>query len=311
MYDITAVGILVTDVLAKPIDKVPGQGELNAINSIEMFSGGNAMTAAINISKLGLRSSLIGKIGTDTFGDFLYKCLEENGIPTNGVKRDHRVQTSASIVLSGSNGERSFLHCKGANAVFDISDINYDIINQSDIIFVTGSFLLNNFDGEQTVRFLKECKDMGKTTALDVCWDKDVKHKWLINDAMKYIDLFMPSIDEAKMIAEEDDVQKISEIFLQHGAGCAVIKCGSSGCFVNDGKNGGKIIPAMKNVKAVDTTGAGDSFCSGFLAAYSKGFNLYECARFGNAVGACCVTEKGATTGTLTFEETLDFMKKH
>lgn len=310
MYDVAAVGILVVDVIVKPVDALPGSGMLDLVSSVEMFSGGNAMTAAINLAKLGLKPALIGKVGTDAFGDFLIKCLDENNVVSDGVKRESGVQTSASVALSATDGERSFLHCKGANSVFDISDIDYNIIKQSNIIFVTGTFLQDNFDGKQTVDFLKECKRLGKTTALDVCWDKNADSKWLVNDAMPYIDIFMPSIDEAKMMSGFDSVDKISEYFIKNGAGCVVIKCGGDGCFVrNSLEIDGTMIPSVKNITVVDTTGAGDSFCSGFLAAYTKGYDIYECAKFGNAVGACCVTKKGATSGTLTFEETLKLIK--
>lgn len=306
MYDIAAVGILVADIIVKPVNTFPKSGELDLINSVEMFSGGNAMTTAINISKLGLKSALIGKIGDDMFGDFLIKCLKENNVSGIGITRSTNVQTSVSAVLSSDSGERSFLHCKGANATFDISDIDYDIIKNSKIVFITGTFLLDNFDGQQTVDFLKECKRLGKITALDVCWDKNVDFKWLINDAMPYIDIFMPSIDEAVMISGEEEINAISEKFLNHGCGSVVIKCGSEGCFVRESKeSAGTMIPAIEGVKAVDTTGAGDSFCSGFLAAYSKGYDVLECAKIGNATGACCVMKKGATSGTLSFEETL------
>ena len=59
----------------------------------------------------------------------------------------------------------------------------------------------------------------------------------------------------------------------------------------------------------VDTTGAGDSFCSGFLAAYANGMELEDCMVFANAVGSHCVTAKGATSGTKSFEETIEFIK--
>lgn len=309
MYDIAAVGILVADVIVKPVDSYPMGGELQSVDSIEMFSGGNAMTAAVNFLKLGVRPALIGKVGNDIFGDFLIKCLKENNVSAEGVKRSDNAQTSVSAVISSSSGERSFLHCRGANAVFDISDIDYDIIKNSKMVFITGTFVLDNFDGEQTVEFLKECKRLGKTTALDVCWNQNAQYEWLLKDAMKYIDIFMPSIDEAKMITGEDDLEKISDCFIEHGAGCVVIKCGSKGCYIKDSKTMKScMVDALKGIKAVDTTGAGDSFCSGFLAAYSKGYDIYDCARIGNAVGACCVMQKGATSGTRSFEDTLKML---
>ena len=76
----------------------------------------------------------------------------------------------------------------------------------------------------------------------------------------------------------------------------------------NDEK--GKMFPAIGDVEVVDTTGAGDSFCSGFIAAFSKKMPLEDCVTFANAVGAMSVMKKGATSGTGTFEETLEFIKK-
>ena len=77
------------------------------------------------------------------------------------------------------------------------------------------------------------------------------------------------------------------------------------------GEARGRVFPALGNVKRVDTTGAGDSFCSGFLTAFARGKAPEECAMFANAVGSLCVTAKGATTGIRTYEETLQFMQEH
>ena len=59
----------------------------------------------------------------------------------------------------------------------------------------------------------------------------------------------------------------------------------------------------------VDTTGAGDSFCSGFLAAYASGKSVDECMVFANATGAQCVMKKGATEGISSFEAIVDFIE--
>ena len=70
----------------------------------------------------------------------------------------------------------------------------------------------------------------------------------------------------------------------------------------------GIVIPSYK-VKAIDTTGAGDSFCSGFLSAYAKGKSFLECAQFANATGAHNVMAKGATTGIKSFDEIMQFIE--
>ena len=300
---IACVGIIVADVIVKPVDQMPHRGHLKRVDSIELFSGGNAMTAAVNLKKMGLDSCIIGKIGCDPFGDFLQGRLIQNGVNTDGLIRDSSVQTSCSAALSGSDGERTFLHCVGANGTFSIDDINWELIYKSDIVFVTGSFLLDRFDGEQTAAFLKECKSLDKVTALDVCWDDFGRWGRLIHPAMPYIDYFLPSIEEAEQIAQKSDFTEISNTFFDWGVKSTVIKLGKKGCFARECRaDAGRILPPGLNVTPVDTTGAGDSFCSGFLAALSKGFSFYECAEFANITGSLCVSQRGASTAMEPFE---------
>ncbi len=321
IYDITSVGILVADVMAKPVDAMPQKGLLNLVDSIEMFNGGNAMTAAVNLKTMGLSSAVIGKVGKDPFGDFLLRRIEESGLDTAGVAVDPTVQTSTSVVLSSKDGERSFLHCIGANAALGIDDINWEVVKKSRIIFVTGTFLLSKFDGKQTAEFLRRCKEMGKTTALDVCWDSSGRWGSLLEDAMPYLDYFLPSIEEAAMISGcpdctgEHSAQEISEriasVFFQKGVKSVVIKMGKYGCFAQESQESTPfVLPAYSDIQVVDTTGAGDSFCSGFLAACAKGESFSDSVRFANAAGAHCVMEKGATTGMKPYGEIKKFMEE-
>ena len=79
MKKVACVGILVADVIVEPVNKYPEKGLLERVNSITVHSGGNAMTAAVNLRKLGTESTLVGKVGRDMFGDFLIKRLNEEG----------------------------------------------------------------------------------------------------------------------------------------------------------------------------------------------------------------------------------------
>ena len=309
--DILSVGILVADIITKPVDEIPKKGLLRRVESIELFNGGNAMTSAINVSKLGLKSAVIGKIGNDSFGDSLVKILEKNHVNYEGLAIDEFVQTSTTVVLSSTDGERTFLHCVGANGTFAIDDINWDIVKKAKIVFVTGTFLLDTFDGEQTMQFLKECKNLGKITALDVCWDSGGKWGKLLDMCMPYIDIFMPSIEEAMEISGKTHIDEIADIFFAKGVKSVVIKLGKDGCYIRESVNAeAHTIPTYTHIKPVDTTGAGDSFCSGFLTALTKGKDFMECAKFANAVGTHCVMAKGATTGIKSYDDIIKFMNE-
>ena len=309
MKKVACVGILVADVIVEPVTAYPEKGLLLPVNSITLHNGGNAMTAAINLKKLGVETTMVGKVGADVFGNFLREKLNAAGVNTAGLKSDDKVQTSASVLMLDTTGERSFFHCVGTNAVFSVKDVDYSLIEDCDLVFVTGSFLMNNFDGEETMEFLKKCKEMGKTTFLDVCWDASGKWGELLDMSMPYIDYFMPSIDEAVCIAGCEEPDEIADRFFERGVGNVVIKMGSKGAFFRrKSEEKGQIYPCCKGVKAVDTTGAGDSFCSGFLAAFSRDESFEDCVKFANATGAHCVMEKGATTGIKSFDEIKAFM---
>lgn len=308
---VACVGILVADVIVEPVSKYPDKGVLELVNSITMHNGGNAMTASVNLRKLGIESSMVGMVGNDMFGEFLKGRLNDAGVDTEGLKISDKAQTSASVLMIDKTGERSFFHCTGTNAVMVNDDINYDVVNKCDMVFVTGSFLMDAFDGVETMEFLKKCKEMGKTTFLDVCWD--AKGKWgeLLDMSMPYIDFFMPSIDEAVLIAGgKEDPDDIADVFNKKGVKNVVIKLGSKGSYLRkEGETKGKVFKPFYVENPVDTTGAGDSFCSGFLASYARGMDLEDCMVFANAVGSHCVTAKGATSGTKSFEETIEFIK--
>ncbi len=310
MIDVACVGIMVADIKIRPVTKIPERGLLEKVDMIELHSGGNAMTAAININRLGLDAAIIGKVGCDSLGDYLISELEKNNVCTAGVARDEKAQTSASVLILSGDGERSFFHCVGADGTFRISDVDWSTIKDAKIVFLTGVFLLDLFDRNDLTDFLKKCKELDKITAVDVCWDSSGSWNKILKPAMEYIDIFMPSIDEARKIADKTEPEDCADFFFSQGVGSVVIKLGSKGCYIREKQESeSKTLPCLKGIKAVDTTGAGDSFCSGFLAAYSKGKSFEECARFANAAGAMCVMSTGAATWATSYEDTENFMK--
>jgi len=310
MFDVACVGILVADVIAKPVDKIPGAGLLERISSIETFSGGCAMNAGIDMAKIGIDVALLGKVGQDSFGDFLKAELDKYNVNSDGVVRDSENQTSASIVLSASNGERSFLHTVGANKTFCYDDVNWDVIEKSKIVFVAGTMLMDKFDGEDCARVLKRAKEMGKITVLDTAWDSTGRWMEVLAPSMPYIDVFLPSIDEAIELAGGiTEPREIADKFFEMGAKSVVIKLGSKGCYLRETVSSPEtVIPCFK-ANAVDTTGAGDSFCAGFISGMVKELPFVECGRLANAVGAHCVSAKGASTGIVSYDKLCEFIK--
>jgi len=309
MFDVAHVGILVADVIAKTVDTIPGKGKLGLINSLDLRNGGCAMTAAVNMATIGRSTAILGKIGKDGFGSYLKGVLQEAGVDTNGLIEDEKAATSASVALVDGGGERTFLHCRGANAEFTEEDIDYTVIGKANIVFVAGTMLMPAFDGRPCATFLQKARAMGKITTLDTAWDATGSWMKTLAPCMPHIDYFLPSYEEAVCFAGgKEDPEDIAKCFFDMGVKTVVIKLGAEGCFLKEHKDAGGIrIPAYK-VDAVDTTGAGDSFCSGFLTGLAMNLPLKDCCELGMATGALCVTATGATTGMKPYAEILSFM---
>lgn len=304
---VLCIGIYVADVLAKPIDKLPERGKLELINNVELHTGGCPSNTGIGLARLGIKTGAMGKIGQDGFGDFILNKLRSEKIDIKGMKRDKKANTSFTFVMIHSDAERSFFHYMGANAIFSEKDIDYSVVRKYDIVHVAGTNLMPGFDGLPTARFFKKAKKMGKITSMDTAWNSTIDWYKVSGPSLPYLDFFVPSIEEARMIAGKEAPEDVADFLMKKGVKVVGLKMGSKGSYVAT-KEGRWHFPVFKT-KCVDSTGAGDAFAAGFLAGVARGWEMKECARLGNAVGACCVQAIGCTDGVRSWEETMKFMK--
>jgi sugar/nucleoside kinase (ribokinase family) len=305
--DVICMGILVADVAARPVNKFPDKGKLELVKEMGLHVGGCAANTGTDLAKLGISTGIIGKVGKDGFGDFLIEEVSKAGIDTKGVKRDSYTNTSATMVIVLPDGERSFIHYLGANATMSEKNVDYKFVKKAGIFYVAGFFLLPALEGKPIARILQRVKQMGITIAFDTAWDSRGRWYKAIKYAFPYMDYFLPSFEEAKMISGESHPDKIGQFFLDKGVKVVALKMGSDGSYLKT-KNMAIKIPPFK-VKPVDANGAGDAFVAGFLAGLVKKWTLEKCVKFANAVGALATTKVGATAGVKTMKETLKFME--
>ncbi len=295
MADVTCLGILVADVLGKPVDSWPERGKLMLVDRMELHTGGCAANTGTALAKIGIDTAIIGKVGNDGFGDFMVNELSKWGADCKGIVRDPKTATSATMVTVHSDGERSFIHYIGANAALTDDDVDYDVVKKSKILHVAGTFLMPAFDGEPTARVLKKAKEMGVTTSLDTAWDSRGNWMKLLAPCLPYLDYFVPSIEEARMVTGQREPSDIAKVLMDRGVKTVGLKMGEEGCYIRNGQ--GEIRLPIYKVHAMDACGAGDAFAAGFLAGIVNGWDLEKTGKFANAVGAFCVTAIGATTG--------------
>ena len=306
---VVVLGIVCADVIARPVNSMPGRGLLVPVDQLELHTGGCATNVGIDLAHLGVVCSVLGKIGCDGFGDFVLHTLEQEGVDTSGLRRADGVQTSATIVLVGPDGERSFLHCLGANATFVSEDIDMELVRSADILVVAGALLMPKLDGEPTAEILRAARECGTVTLLDTAWDASGRWMKSIETCLPFCDYFLPSEAEAAMLSGVTAPEAMAASFVAHGARNVIIKLGDKGCLLRteDGVIEHVAAPA---VLALDTTGAGDAFVAGFMLGLVHGWNASRCAHVAVTVGAMCVTATGASSGVRSFAETVQVMER-
>jgi sugar/nucleoside kinase (ribokinase family) len=293
---------VLVDVLVKPVEKLPPKGGLLPVGRVEMALGGCASNTATALSRLGVPTSLWGKVGKDPFSEFAIRQLKQAGVEISGMRVDSKVSTSATVVLVDSKARRSFLHSMAANDDIRRKDIKLPKLSRFDHLHIGGYFLFPALDGAPMAGILKEAQRKGLTTSLDTAWD--LKGRWMkaLKPCLPYLDYFMPSEREVKKLLGHCRPRDAARTFLGLGTKTFILKRGEKGSILF-ARNGGEIhMPAFK-ARAVDTTGAGDSFCAGFIKGLALKWDLGRCLALGNAAGACAVSELGATAGVKSFAQ--------
>lgn len=308
-FDLATIGVLCADVTVRPIDAMPPKGSLHLIDGLEMHMGGLAGVAATVFSQLGGRAGVIGRLGEDSFGDFIHNNLEKEGVATEGLNRDPDHPTSATVVMVDSQGERTFLHQMGANAVVSEDDISWDFLKQCKLFHWGGPGITPKLEGAPMGRIMKQARELGLVTSMDTCYDGQGIWYPLIESVLPHLDIVFSSFEEACLYTGKDTPESIAAFFRSFGAKIVVIKLGAEGMYLTDG-DAALRIPAHK-VDVIDGTGAGDAACGAFLYGYHQGWSLERCGRLANAVGGLTVQSMGGAEAIHSLEETLAFMEEH
>ena len=305
---ITCIGILVADVVGRPLRAVPDPGRLVLVDEMSLHTGGCASNTATALARLGVPVEVVGKIGLDPFGDYVLNSLAERGIGSKGIKRDKEAGTSATMVMVAPDGERRFVHYIGANAHLTLDDIDLSMVEASSILHIAGSLVMPGIDGQPTAELLRHARLAGITTFLDTVWDDTGRWMKILAPCLPYIDYFVPSLPEGQALTGLDNPADIARALLACGVKTVGLKMGIDGCLVMSGDEQVNHLPAFQ-IDVVDATGAGDAFAAGFIAGVWHGWPVEQTARFANAVGALCVTGLGASGGVRSLSETLSFME--
>ena len=299
--DVVCLGILVADVIARPVAELP-RGSLAFLEDIGLHGGGCALNTATALVALGLSAGVAGKVGADAFGDFLLQTLEERGIGRRGVVRDAEIPTSATVALVDSTGERTFLHVPGANSALRAEELDREALFGGRVLHVGGALVMERLDGQPFADLLAEARRRGRLTSLVTVWDPTGRWSRL-EPCLPHLDLLSMSLVEGRAVSAESEPARVAAWLRQQGVRDVMLTMGPEGCYAaGEGFAGQVPAPA---VDAVDGTGAGDAFAAGVLYGKLDGWPLERSARLGCAVGALSTLGVGATLGRAGLRDAL------
>ncbi len=303
-----SVGILVSgnvvlDMVVRPVDQVTW-GITQWVESIEHHLGGNGGNTAAAIGALGGSARLLGRIGRDKNGEACRARLMATGVDLADLETGD-TPTATSIALVRSDGARTFLHLPGASLDVFAAGISFG----PERIAGYGHYHLANLFALPHLRplaaeTLRAARTAGLTTSLDTAWDSRGEWMKLLEPCLPHLDVLFVNEDEARMLTGLDDPAKNAETFR---VPLFVMKLGARGCYV--ATQDGAALVAGFAVKVIDTTGAGDCFAGAFLTGLARGMHPFEAGQVANAVGALTVERMGSTTGLLSWDGTLEWMK--
>ncbi len=308
--DVLCAGMIVYDVMAKPVDEIPDWGRLATLKQVEHHVGGCAVNTGIDLARLArgrMTVALAGCLGRDGAAQFVKSRLAGQGLDIAPIIETDRAGTSYTFVMIGSDGRRRYFHHVGANAFFNDEDVPDAWLERARILHFGGAFLMPGMDGTPCANLLRRARERGVVTFLDTAYNPAADAGALIKPCAPYLDVFVPSIEEAELITGRKDPAAILDSLSELGIPVTGIKLGEAGCIIRT-EDGTRSYPAF-HVDVVDSSGAGDAFMAGFIYATAQGWPSDRRALFANAVAAHCIGAVGCNTGVPAAEDVLEFME--
>ena len=299
-------GSFVVDLMGRG-PHLPVPGETVKSSFFKMGAGGKGFNQGIAAAKSGGDVTVVTKLGRDSFADVAVNAMKEVGLDTSHLLWDDEKPTGVALIEVDENTSQNAIMVI-PSACDNISDEEVaslePVLDEVDIVLTQ---LETNYSSIKKLVGMADAK--GKMIVLNTAPVQPVD-----DDLLSKISIVTPNEVEAGIltgtpVTDEKSASEAAKYFFARGVKTVLITMGGQGVYINDGTKE-KMIPAYR-VNAIDTTGAGDAFNGGFVTALAEGKDVFEAARFGNAVAALSVQKLGTTPSMPTREEVDAFMKEN
>jgi len=296
-FDVVGFGALNVDKLFN-VNRIAAKEEESFITGFSETCGGSAANTVVGLARLGCKVGFVGKVASDREGEVLLEEFRREGVDTKGVVIAKQGRSGTVMGFVDEKGERALCIDPGVNDQVGFNEKIKRYVSQTMFLHLT------SFVGEESFQTQKKILE---TLPEDVMVSFDPgalyarKGLAALESIVERAFVLMPNAGELELLTGLADYRKGAEAMLKKGVKVVAVKLGSRGSYVTDGRQSHDV-QAFK-VKVVDTTGAGDAFCAGFLYGLIKHKSLEECGRIGNFVASRCTTRMGARAGLPTLKD--------
>lgn len=314
--DVVALGELLVDFTCISTDE-------KGYPTMEAHPGGAPANYLVTISKLGAKTALMSKVGTDAFGRLLTATLNESGIDVSGVVIDDNFFTTIAFVTLDSSGNREFSFSRkpGADTQLCFEELNLSLIDKCKVFHFGTLSLTNEPSRNATYKAVQYARSKGKMISYDPnlrkpLWKNMQQAKEQLLWGLSKADIVKISDEELKFIFGLSPKEGAEYILNNYDVKLIFVTCGEKGCFYKNACTQGWI-PALKDNKVIDTTGAGDIFGgSAMWKLLQYGLEpqtlgqkeLIDIVSFACTAAALSTTKKGGISSIADYSEIISAM---
>jgi ribokinase len=296
---IVVVGSINMDLVVRA-PRHPQPGETILGTDFQTFPGGKGANQAVSAARLGGQVKMVGRVGTDPFGDSLLATLRQDGVDTATVFRTGGVASGVALITVNDAGQNNIVVVPGANWRLLPQDLHAALP-----IFEGAAVVLLQLEIPLVTAI--EAVGLARAQGARVILNPSPAQP-LSRELLAQVDYLLPNEHELAMLTGMQPGSLAADRLKPLGIGCLVVTLGADGALVLE-EGISHHLPAHP-VTAVDTTAAGDAFAGAFAVALSEGRSIREAAAFGNAAGALAVTKAGAQPSLPTRQSLDSFLQE-
>lgn len=304
---VAVIGSFVVDLMAR-CPHLPSPGETVKGSFFRLGAGGKGYNQAVAAAKAGADLFFSTKVGEDEFARILYSGLKDNGLSDNVVFSCSEAATGAALIsVDEQTSQNEIVVVPGSCECITGEEIQEMFKHLDDVRYLLLQLEINTDAMEEIIERAYEAgiKVILNPAPVQKIDDKVFRHLYAI----------VPNEVEAQILSGKNysgdsDCSGMADFFLEKGVENVIITLGKRGAYVRSAGNG-FFIDNYPDIRVVDSTGAGDAFCGGLLAALGEGSSFEESARFANVVSNLSVTRLGTSVSMPARAEIDSFLAAH